>query len=170
MEYHQIAEAMLAEVGLTFDDVYDLGREWEYGPPGFRFVVGERMYRGICHMPNRNNPFTRQRHFIGITGPIDCEWMLHTLAHECGHVVTYRGGSTPEYEEEYKAERYAIDAFERLVGRPPHDFFITKGKRYVRMHCWRRFHQMGPDPAKGWRRDIVDWSEFPWQRLELVTR
>ncbi len=109
MEFEKIARAMLAEVGLTFDDVYELGRPWLRGPPGFEFMVGKPRYAGICHPPSRHNPTSRQRHLIGITGPIDSEWLLYILAHECGHVVGGHGvSSRPPYIEEYQAEMYAI--------------------------------------------------------------
>lgn len=164
-ELTPLAAAMLAEVGLTFDDVYDLGRDWLRGPSGFEFNCGPVAYRGICHYPSTDNPHSRQRALIGLTGPIDCEMMLYILAHECGHVAQVRSLhmrsiSTPTYEKEYDAEIYAIEALRRHLGREPAPSIIKRGKKYVRDFCTQRFRSLGADPTKGWRRDVVEWCEF----------
>lgn len=159
MDYEKVASALLAEVGLTFDDVLDDGRDWEIGPPGFRTIIGRPAYAGWCKLPIRANKMSRQRVTIGLTGPVDCEEMLFVLAHECGHALQ-RHSSTPLYEDEYDAEMYAIAAFQRHLGRDPHPDTIKRAKQNVRRHCQTRFAQMGADPTKGWRRDILEWCGF----------
>lgn len=170
IDWTGIARAMLAEVGLTFDDVYDLGRHWGPPPPGFVFKAKRPIWRGIMLPPNHDNQTARQRPLIGLSGPVDCEKMLSVLAHECGHVhdIRWVWSSIPEYELEYAAELYMIAAFERHLGRLPHPWIVASAKRYVRYHCWRRYHSVGPEPTKGWRREVVDWCGFnPPKPLEL---
>lgn len=162
MNYQKIASALLAEVGLTFDDVYELGRPWLIGPPGFAWVNGRPEYAGICHPPSTQNPTARQRHLIGLTGPVDSEWMLSILAHECGHVRGDHGmSSRPPYIEEYAAEIYMIEAFQRHLGRDPHDFLIARAKKYVRFHCRMRELSLGGYPeSKGWSGEVLDWCGY----------
>lgn len=148
-DWPALAAAILAEVGLTFDDVYDLGR------------FDDRNPQGICHPPSWRNPTARKRPLIGLSGPVDSEAMLSVLAHECGHAALGHGTtSVPEYIEEAEAERYAHAALRRHLGRDPHDHIIRTGKKYVRSYCWRRFRSMGPTPTKGWRWDVVQWCGF----------
>lgn len=169
-DWTPIAAAVLAEVGLTFDDVYDLGREWRRGPPGFEFMTARPAYRGICHPPARHNPTARQRCLIGLTGPVDCETMLSILAHECGHVsADVWGSSRPEYIQEADAERYAHEALRRHLGREPHQHIVDRGRKYVRAHCWSRYRIMGPAPTKRWVRTVVESCGFnPPEPLEFI--
>lgn len=157
-----LAAAVLAEVGLTFDDVYDIGRPWVRGPVGLQFLTGKPRYAGIYHRPSWDNPTSRQRPLIGLTGPVDSEWMFYILAHECGHVALDHGRfiSTPEYVNEFEAERYALATVERHLGRPPHPFFDQVARKHVRGHCWARYEWAGPNPTKGWNRMIVEWCGF----------
>lgn len=85
--------------------------------------------------------------------------MLVILAHECGHALQ-RGGSVPEYIQEYEAETYAHEAIRRHLGKEPHDHIVTIGKKYVRRFCWTRFFQLGAMPTKRWSKTVVEWSGF----------
>ena len=160
-DYIDAAARLLAEVGLTFDDVFDLGRpsaDERFGlqvGPKWRFAL-----RGVCDYPIPSNPTSRKRCLISLTGPVDCDEMLMILAHECGHASKRFSVSVPLYEQEYFAEIYAKAAFERVAGREPAREIIEAGKRYVRNHCKRRFKEMGTHPTKGWRRDIIEWCGF----------
>lgn len=166
-DWTALAAAILAEVGLTFDDVLDLGRSWEMGPPGFRTVIGEPNFSGYVYTYNRDNPTSRKRPLIALTGPVDCEEMLHVLAHECGHIACNAWTSQPEYEHEYAAELYAFAAFRRH-GLEPSPQIVQRAKDYVRAHCEGRYHIMGAEPlAKGWRREIVEWCGFDARLVEL---
>lgn len=166
-DYTAVAAALLRDVGLSFDDVFDLGRSWRRGPVGFETRIGRPHFEGVIYPFNPSNPTSRQRQMIGLTGPVDCDAMVLTLAHECGHAARrhHHRISTPEYIQEYEAEIYALEKFEEIMGRPAHPYFFDQGKKYVRKHCWSRFRIMGPSPiVKGWRRDVIEWCEFP-QRL-----
>lgn len=155
------AKSILAEVGLTFDDVYDLGRPWWRGPEGFAFIVGRPNHRGIYHPANRENPTSRKRALIGLTGSVDSEIMLAILAHECAHAKFGHGGSsTPEYVEEYHAEIYALRTILHYLGRPAHPWIISQCKRNVRRHCWHRFRALGAEPTKGWDTSVIEWCGF----------
>jgi hypothetical protein len=174
-DWTPVATALLAEVGLTFDDVYDLGRDWVRGPPGWEFSIGKALHRGICHYPSTDNPHARQRALIGITGPVDCELMLHILAHECGHVAQLRSllmmsPSTPLYVREYDAEIYALDALRRHLGRDPAPSIVGGAKSHIRHICRERYKSLGVDPTKGWRRDIVEWCRFVPRRPLVFER
>ena len=148
-DWSALAVAILSEVGLTFDDVYDLGR------------FDERDLRGICHPPVWRNPTSRKRPLIGLSGPVDSEAMLAVLAHECGHAILGHGlTSTPEYIEEAEAEFYAHAALQRHLGREPHDYIVSTSRKYVRAHCWNRFRNVGPAPTKGWSARVVHWCGF----------
>lgn len=162
IDWTAVAANLLAEVGLSFDDVYDLGREWVRGPVGLQFMTGKPAYRGICHRPSQDNPTSRRRHLIGLTGPVDGEWMAAILAHECGHVFFDHGRfiSTPDYIQEAQAEMYAHNALAKQLGRWPHPFLVESGKKYVRGWCWHRFRELGADPTKGWRQSVVEWCGF----------
>lgn len=162
MDWGALASALLAEVGLTFDDVYDLGRPWNMGPTGFSITVSRPAYSGICHGPAWDNPTARQRHLIGLTGPVDSEWMLYILAHECGHVYfSHHGKSSKIYAQEYQAEVYAIDALSRHLGRAPHDFLITMAKKYIRRHCRERDYDMkGTLDHRSWEWGILLWCGY----------
>lgn len=161
-DFTRLAAAMLAEVGMTFDDCFELGRPWLRGPEGWTFVIGRPRYAGEFRPASTRNPHVRQRPSIGITGPIDSEIMLSILAHECGHAAgrSHGGTSKPEYEEEYEAIRYGLDAMRRHLGREPHSFIVDREKKYLRSHCFARFRVMGPAPIKRWSREIVEWCGF----------
>lgn len=171
MNYQNIAAAMLADVGLTFDDVVDTGRPWEWRTP-FGVSVernSDRKYTGRCLGHNSSNPTSRQRHLIELSGPVDCEFMLFILAHECGH-VSHRHcfSSLPVYWQEYQAEIYAIKAFSIHVGRWPHPFFICRAKKYVREHCWnRQYHNPDSARIRGWNGAVLEWCGFVPQIGEI---
>jgi hypothetical protein len=162
MDYVAAAAALLSEVGLTFDDVYELGRPWLIGPAGFTTVIGRPKYEGIYRPPSRQNPTSRQRALIGLTGPVDSDVMLSILSHECGHVFFDEAfTSRPEYEQEHRAIRYGLAAFERVTGRPPHDWIVQRERKYLRWHCWRRQQALGDAiEYRGWKREIVEWCGF----------
>lgn len=148
-DWPSLGAAILADVGLTYDDVFDLGR------------FDDRDLRGICYPVSWRNSTSRLRPLIGLTGPVDSETMLAILAHECGHAVLGHGySSTPEYIEEAEAEQYAHEALRRHLGRDPHDHIIRSGKKYVRGYCWQRFRRMGPRPTKRWSAKVVEWCGF----------
>lgn len=160
MDYVGIAAAMLAEVGLSFDDVLDTGRPWIMGTGPFTQVIARPAYAGSCAYPNRDNPTSRQRCLISLTGPIDSDEMLHLLAHECGHAQKPYWTSVKLYIQEYHAEMYASNAFARHTGRWPHDYIINRGKKYVRKHCWMREQSMSEFGRIEWAWEIVEWCGF----------
>ena len=149
-DWSALGAAILAEAGMTYNDVYELPYDQLYEGP-----------RGICHPVNYRNPTSRKRPLIGLSGPVTTESMFAVLAHECGHVIHGHGyNSTPEYVEEAEAEQFAHQAFHRILGRAPHDYIIRSGKKYVRTYCWARFRMLGPEPSKRWRREVVEWCGF----------
>ncbi len=166
-DWTALAAAVLAEVGLTFDDVVELGRDWVCGPPGFEVQTDEPAWRGHVHRPDSNSSTSRQRYTIAITGPVDAEEPLWVLAHECGHIACNAWTSEPQYIHEFRAERYAHEAFVRHVGREPKRSTIEEGKAYVQAFCKQRYASLGADPHKGWRRDIVEWCG--WQPPKQLT-
>lgn len=160
MDYVGIAAAMLAEVGLSFDDVLDTGRPWIMGAGPFKTVISRPRYSGRCSYPNHDNPTSRRRCLISLSGPVDCDTMLHVLAHECGHAAKPYWTSTKPYIEEYQAEMYANDAFARHTGRWPHDYIIESGKKYIRLHCWEREQSMKEFGQLDWAWEVVEWCRF----------
>lgn len=159
-DWTALASAILAEVGLTFDDVLDIGRDWVIGPPGLETQIAEPTPHATVYPCFPGNPTARSRPLIAITGPIDDERMLHMLAHECGHIACKAWTSEPEYVHEFRAERYANAAILRHLGRDPSPEIVESGKAYVRAHCEGRFQIMGASPTKRWRRDVVEWCGF----------
>jgi hypothetical protein len=148
MQYQEVAEAILGEVGLRLSDVVRLPRR------------GRRLqrYRGetyYCH-PTRE-------HIIRATLPVDSVWMLHILAHEVGH-FHYRHllSSVRPYVAEYEAEMYAFSAFERAGVEIP-DFHVLSAKKYVRTHCYWREAIVGDvligDPY-AWNAQVIEWCGF----------
>lgn len=156
----EMGRAILSEVGLTRDDVLDIGRDWIIGPPGMEMEVAPPRPRACVYSRNRDNPLSRTKPLIAITGSIDSEEMLHLLAHECGHIACNAWTSEPDYEREYRAECWATARVAHHLGRPVKLEIIEAGKRYVRAHCEVRFRIMGADPIKGWWQEAVEWCGF----------
>ena len=150
IDWQVLALQILSSVGLTFDDVYNTGR----GP----YEDAPDRLSGVTHLPS-HAPGFRARALIGLSGPVDSEFMLFILAHECGH-VHYGASSIPAYIQEYKADIYAIERCSLALGRMVSEEIISKSREHVRRYCAVRYMEMGPRPIKPWDREVVEWAEF----------
>jgi hypothetical protein len=160
-DWVELSRRILAEADLTFDDVVDIGRPWILGRPPFEAYVSRPAYAGECRYANPENPTSRKKTIISLTGPVDCAAMFCILAHEVGHALDKRvHTSDPDYVKEYRAETFAWAKFEEYLGVPVPVSIQHAGRRYVRSHCEARYRDLGKDPTKGWDKEILEWCKF----------
>lgn len=145
MYYDDIATALLAEVGLSWADVFYTS---ECGK-------GLGRYHGVCHIENGHPT-------IGLSFRKMDVCNLFCLAHECAHVKQkFWNTSIKEYVQEYEAELYALRTME-IFGLQQ-DFMVIKAKKYVRHHCGKRELLNWPWLSGGpyaWNWNIIEWCGY----------